>query len=436
MAHNASLRSACAVLLVLLAAAGAAAAREFGPKAAATNGGGGAAVVLEVFEDSLPDTGNTGRRQLTGSRHPPLRAIIPPPGKNVPRVRRAPPPHRHPPASGGGLKRPPPAAASGGDTRERIDLVVFGDSLSDTGNTFRAVGVPQADLYYQGRYSNGPIWVDYLAAAVANTTQLTVLNYAHGGAAACPENSVATQIRFIRDLPAQTSAFIANISSAPQQQSQQGGGGGRRLLPINFIGNNDVRNVLSAGISGGVYPTEQSIGALALAITSCRLTWAKQLLAAGEAVWGQQRGPERVLVLLPLARLDLTPSVPKELKPTLKAVTDAINNFLTAAVAALNAELAAAPVDSGSRGARLLVLPDFTGVVAATVTPPFTNFDEACFFHPAYVLDVVPGIVPCTDPDTHVFYDQLHPTTRLQKAFALSGVLPALQQAGLLPAAA
>lgn len=57
MAHNASLRSACAVLLVLLAAAGAAAAREFGPKAAATNGGGGAAVVLEVFEDSLPDTG-------------------------------------------------------------------------------------------------------------------------------------------------------------------------------------------------------------------------------------------------------------------------------------------------------------------------------------------------------------------------------------------
>lgn len=58
----------------------------------------------------------------------------------------------------------------------------------------------------------------------------------------------------------------------------------------------------------------------------------------------------------------------------LKAVTDAINNFLTAAVAALNAELAAAPVDSGSRGARLLVLPDFTGVVAATVTPPFTNF--------------------------------------------------------------
>ena len=72
-----------------------------------------------------------------------------------------------------------------------------------------------------------------------HTTQ--VLNYAHGGAAACPENSVATQIRFIRDLPAQTSAFIANISSAPQQQSQQGGGGGRRLLPINFIGNNDVR---------------------------------------------------------------------------------------------------------------------------------------------------------------------------------------------------
>jgi phospholipase/lecithinase/hemolysin len=42
-------------------------------------------------------------------------------------------------------------------------IVAFGDSLSDTGNTFLAAGIPPAP-YYQGHYSNGPIWLEYLAA--------------------------------------------------------------------------------------------------------------------------------------------------------------------------------------------------------------------------------------------------------------------------------
>ncbi len=42
-------------------------------------------------------------------------------------------------------------------------IVAFGDSLSDTGNTFLAAGTPPAP-YYQGHYSNGPIWLEYLAS--------------------------------------------------------------------------------------------------------------------------------------------------------------------------------------------------------------------------------------------------------------------------------
>src|SRR5208337_80034 len=41
-------------------------------------------------------------------------------------------------------------------------IVAFGDSLSDVGNTFVADGIPPAP-YYQGHYSNGPIWLEYLA---------------------------------------------------------------------------------------------------------------------------------------------------------------------------------------------------------------------------------------------------------------------------------
>jgi hypothetical protein len=38
--------------------------------------------------------------------------------------------------------------------------VVFGDSLSDNGNTFAVSGFPGIP-YFDGRYSNGPNWVDY-----------------------------------------------------------------------------------------------------------------------------------------------------------------------------------------------------------------------------------------------------------------------------------
>jgi|SRR5215469_9709362 len=39
-------------------------------------------------------------------------------------------------------------------------LVVFGDSLSDNGNSFALAGFPGFP-YFEGRYSNGPNWVDY-----------------------------------------------------------------------------------------------------------------------------------------------------------------------------------------------------------------------------------------------------------------------------------
>src|SRR5258708_11481242 len=40
------------------------------------------------------------------------------------------------------------------------NLVVFGDSLSDNGNTFTAAGFPKPP-YYKGRWTNGLDWVAY-----------------------------------------------------------------------------------------------------------------------------------------------------------------------------------------------------------------------------------------------------------------------------------
>ncbi|MDZ8241174.1 MAG: SGNH/GDSL hydrolase family protein [Nostoc sp. ChiQUE01a] len=43
-------------------------------------------------------------------------------------------------------------------------LYVFGDSLSDTGNIYKATGktFPLSPPNFEGRFSNGPVWVDYL----------------------------------------------------------------------------------------------------------------------------------------------------------------------------------------------------------------------------------------------------------------------------------
>ena len=42
------------------------------------------------------------------------------------------------------------------------NLYVFGDSYCDVGNIFAATGQPAAP-YYNGRFSNGPIWVEHVA---------------------------------------------------------------------------------------------------------------------------------------------------------------------------------------------------------------------------------------------------------------------------------
>ncbi|MCR9192438.1 MAG: SGNH/GDSL hydrolase family protein [Gammaproteobacteria bacterium] len=64
-------------------------------------------------------------------------------------------------------------------------LIVFGDSLSDTGNSYEYSNhrIPSGAVYYQGRFSNGPIWVDRsIDVLFPKTKAQSVLNYAFGGA--------------------------------------------------------------------------------------------------------------------------------------------------------------------------------------------------------------------------------------------------------------
>ena len=66
-------------------------------------------------------------------------------------------------------------------------IYAFGDSLSDVGNIFTASGgVAPAAPYANGQFSNGPVWVQDLAAGLGlaplKPSLLGGTDYAFGGA--------------------------------------------------------------------------------------------------------------------------------------------------------------------------------------------------------------------------------------------------------------
>ncbi|TAL61377.1 MAG: lysophospholipase [Legionella sp.] len=65
------------------------------------------------------------------------------------------------------------------------NIVIFGDSLSDNGNLYEVMNhqLPQSPPYYQGRFSNGPVWIELLAASYfPQNANAHLANYAYGGA--------------------------------------------------------------------------------------------------------------------------------------------------------------------------------------------------------------------------------------------------------------
>jgi phospholipase/lecithinase/hemolysin len=81
-------------------------------------------------------------------------------------------------------------------------LYVFGDSLSDPGNVYNATlqTFPPSPPYFEGRFSDGPLWVDYLGdqlglkptllTTIPSTPPTQGINFAFGGASSGFGNAV------------------------------------------------------------------------------------------------------------------------------------------------------------------------------------------------------------------------------------------------------
>lgn len=129
------------------------------------------------------------------------------------------------------------------------NLYVFGDSLSDTGNIPSLTGLdfpPSSFGYFDGRFSNGPVWVEYLADLLGlpltpygdlqpGTVPTTGVNYATGGATTTDENTLSLTFNFLPGLPGleqQVDAFIQPLLAAGQRADQD-------ALYVFWFGAND-----------------------------------------------------------------------------------------------------------------------------------------------------------------------------------------------------
>ncbi|PSV16012.1 thermolabile hemolysin [Photobacterium kishitanii] len=106
-------------------------------------------------------------------------------------------------------------------------IVAFGDSLSDTGNTFNGSQwlFPNSNSWFLGHFSNGLVWTEYLA----NAKHLPLYNWAVGGAAGVNEYGILTGIYD------QISSFNTYMKSAKNYNI------GNTLFTLEF-GLNDFMN--------------------------------------------------------------------------------------------------------------------------------------------------------------------------------------------------
>ena len=244
------------------------------------------------------------------------------------------------------------------------NLVIFGDSLSDTGNFYKASGntFPPSPNY-QGRFSNGLVWVDYFAHDLQFTDQ-SIQNYAFVGANTGVSNTFG-QIT-VPGLLTQIQQFkTVNTNSI-----------GKDGLYVIWAGANDFLNLATD-------PTQAVTNAVTN-ISSAITTLAG--LGAKEIVVGN------------LADLGATPaSIASNNVANARAISLGFNTALNQALTNLEPAL----------NVNLSLVDNFGSSTAVQTNPAnykFTNITQP----------LITATNP-VNPDQYAFWDDVHPTTRLHQ---------------------
>ena len=255
------------------------------------------------------------------------------------------------------------------------ELYVFGDSLSDVGTVFRATGgmYPPNPTYFQGRYSNGRVWVEYLAEQL-HLSKSQTYNFACGGATTGSEGSSLVP------------GLLTQVQSFTQTHQQTN----PTALYVLWAGANDYLQ----GVSRATIPVEN----VTEAIASLAGVGAKKILLANLPDLGQ----------LPSTRTSTNSA-------NLSAITQSHNQGLRRALKQLNQQYSDLQI----------VTLDANTLYREAITNPakfgFTNVISAC----------LSGSRACSNPDQFLFWDGIHPTTAAHRILG-EAAFSAIQDGGMV----
>lgn len=259
------------------------------------------------------------------------------------------------------------------DSRETERIIVFGDSLSDTQNLYNATlwKAPQSDAWFLGRFSNGPVWPEYLGRSM----QLTPYVWAVAGAA-------ADQFLVIPGFSQQVDSWQAYMREARNYDPA-------KSLFYVMVGANDLVNY-------GKSP-DQSLMTVEQGL--------RKLLAAGA----------RKIVVSNLPDVSRAPAF--RIRNDGDVVARNVHTYnvgLAELIRRLSVEhpTALTLFDANTFFGRILDAPEQAG---------FTDVWQSCLqLDPSNSFNyLLPhNRRPNCSPDTFVFWDAMHPTTRMHREIA------------------
>ncbi|MBD2493772.1 SGNH/GDSL hydrolase family protein [Nostoc sp. FACHB-280] len=253
-------------------------------------------------------------------------------------------------------------------------LYVFGDSLSDTGMVFQATGgmYPPSSTYFQGRYSNGRVWVEYLADRLHLPSQQSN-NFAYGGATT---GNVGNN--YVPNLLTQVKSFTQSHQKTDPN-----------ALYVVWAGANDYLQ----GVNNANVPIQN----VTQAIASLTDVGAKKFLVAN---------------LPDLGKLPATSSNANS--NSLSSLTQAHNQGLRRSLKILNQQHS--DLEIVSLDANTL----YRNAIANPAAFGFNNVVSAC----------MSASQPCGHPNQFLFWDGIHPTTAAHRIIA-DTAFSAIQEAGI-----
>lgn len=291
-------------------------------------------------------------------------------------------------------------------------LLLFGDSYFDTGagNAVSAqFGVPLVaptpssvppGPYFDGRRSNGPIWIDYTSQAL----NLPVVNYAVGGA--------RTGVLNINTPPS------PNPIGGLVQQLQRYAATGQKIKSNQVVVVDGAGNDFLALVPGSLnVPAVQAAAAQALTnLGTVVLPGLEQLGAKKIVVWNLGD-----LSMLPLFNSAVFGPLDNPLvRQLMQGASEGFNAALPGVIRQLNSDIGHELV--GVKGSPQIFILDMFPIFNRVAQQLAAEGIDLSLFDliAQYGGPFIPNpLVPVgTDPNSLAFYDQVHPTTRAWELIA------------------